>query len=197
MRAKTILAVVMLLSILAFIALSQSNDNSVSADVKNERCFIEYYEETESTYGYVKRINYLEDSCYESSNDTYYPCISEEEYESYEQTGQRTVLKDKTICSPSSFEITIGNDKKEIDFSSWGVCVQENEGDCVAILCGTLQGGSARNGIFNGCDGGKSCKKFLFCPNDVKVLVKSSGDDFVSENPTYNLPNLDISEVEE
>ncbi len=116
------------------------------------------------------------------------------------QTGEIVIQRNNTECKPLNKLVVSVNkgfnvDKKEIDFSSWGVCVQETEDNCLAITCGTLEGGSARNGIFNGCDGGKSCQKFLFCQDGVKVLYKGSGDRFVAEDPTFHLSRLDVKEV--
>jgi|SRR3989338_9194273 len=108
--------------------------------------------------------------------------------------------KNRTECNPlNSFVVSIDKgltiEKKEIDFSSWGVCIKETENNCLAVICGTLEGGSARNGIFNGCDGGKSCQKFLFCPDGNKVLYKASREDFVAEDPTYKLSKLEAKEA--
>lgn len=72
----------------------------------------------------------------------------------------------------------------------------EKENDCVAVLCGTLEGGRAWNGIFNGCDGGKSCQKFLFCEDGVQVLYKAAREDFVEHDPTFKLDKLAYEEVE-
>ena len=115
------------------------------------------------------------------------------------KTGEAIVAKNKTECIPSKFIITITNnniiEKKELNFNGWGACVQSVENDCVVVLCGSQHGGSAVNGIFNGCDGGKSCEKFLFCKDGVKVLYKASRDNFVEEDPTFHLSKLTYKEV--
>ncbi|MBI5133625.1 MAG: hypothetical protein HZA83_02830 [Thaumarchaeota archaeon] len=116
------------------------------------------------------------------------------------KTGQLTITRNTTKCKPlNKFVVSINKgaiaEKKEIDFSSWGVCVNATENGCLAITCGTLQGGSARNGVFNGCDGGKSCQKFLFCQDGINILQKASRNNFVEYDPTYHLPELVIREV--
>lgn len=112
---------------------------------------------------------------------------------------ENAVTRNNTDCKPSKFVVLIDKGsaagQKEVDFSSWGVCVNSTENNCLAITCGTLKGGSARNGIFNGCDGGKSCQKFLFCRDSIKVLYKASRDDFVTEDPTFQLHKLEYGEV--
>ena len=189
MKTK-ILLVVVIFSILTVIALSQLQSNSVSSEEK-QQCTTIYYDETEPVYDYVTRTRDTFGVCFNPANSSNYPCVNgTENYQSYEITDYQTVTKSRSECRPKSFEITINKgirtEKKEIDFSGWGVCIQENEGDCIAVLCGTLEGGSARNGIFNGCDGGKQCKKFLFCDDEVKVLVKGSQPGFVEESATWN-----------
>ena len=108
-------------------------------------------------------------------------------------------MRNTTNCSPKSYIVSVikgsVTEKREVDFSNWGVCVQSTENNCVAITCGSQHGGSAVNGIFNGCDGGKSCQKFLFCQDEIKVLYKASRDDFVNEDPTFHLSPLAYREV--
>lgn len=116
------------------------------------------------------------------------------------KTGDSITKKNLTECKPlNKFIVAIDKgisvDKKEIDFSSWGVCVNSTENGCLAVTCGTLQGGSARNGVFNGCDGGKSCQKFLFCNDGIKVLYKASREDFAEEDPTFHLSRLAYNDV--
>lgn len=86
-------------------------------------------------------------------------------------------------------------EKKEIDFSKWGVCINSTENDCLAITCGSEQGGSAVKGVFNGCDGGKSCQKFLFCQDSTKILYKASRADFAEIDPTFRISRLNLNEV--
>ncbi len=115
--------------------------------------------------------------------------------------GEFHSRKNSTECKTlSKFTVSIddadSSRKNEIDFSEWGVCINTTENDCLAITCGTLAGGSARNGVFNGCDGGKSCQKFLFCTDGTrKVLYKASRGDFVQEDPTFKLNPLAVKEV--
>ena len=131
------------------------------------------------------------------SNST---CINgTENYQSYETIGTGIFLRNNTKCTAKSFVVSTQKncrtESKEVDFSSWGTCIQELENDCVALLCGTLKGGSARNGVFNGCDGGKSCQKFLFCEDGTKVLYKSASEEFVLQDPTFYIEKLDFREV--
>ena len=164
-------------------------------------CTITYYNQTENVYGNVTRTRTKYNKCFDSINQSYYDCANgTEDYLSYEIVGSQISLKNNTNCaSKNSYIISIDkggvNSKKEIDFSNWGVCVQNTENDCLAVTCGTLKGGSARNGIFNGCDGGKTCQKFLFCEDGTKVLYKSSRNEFIEEDPSFHLSKLALKEA--
>lgn len=175
-------------------------NDKISLEEKQD-CEIDYYNATEDVYGYVTRTRDTYGTCFNPANQSYHTCInSSEPYQNYEYLGTKTVLKNTTTCHSKSFTVSVNKgaliEKKEIDFYSWGVCVQSTENGCLAITCGTLKGGSARNGIFNGCDGGKSCQKFLFCDDGTtKVLYKASREGFTEEDPTFYLSKLEVKEV--
>ena len=196
---KSIVVSLIFVVLAAIFVFSQSIGTTLSVEEKKD-CTTTYYNIEEPTYGDVARTRDTYSTCFNSENSSYYKCVNgTETYQVYGFTGMRTVQKSNTECRPTSFVVSADNGfttkQKEIDFKSWGVCVQENEGDCIAILCGTLEGGSARNGIFNGCDGGKQCKKFLFCNDKLNVYVKGSGSEFLNEDPTYRLPLLNVKEA--
>ena len=168
---------------------------------EKEICETTNYEVTKILYGNcISYSNYT--SCLNTSGANT-DCVPRTDILTYQcALGNQLVQKNKTQCKldDSSQRLVIdirdgaNTVKKEIDFSNW-VCVKSTENYCLAITCGTLQGGSARNGIFNGCDGGKSCQKFLFCDNEIKVLYKASRDDFVEQDPTFQLSKLTYKEV--
>ncbi len=168
---------------------------------ERQDCTMTYYNETSNVYGNVSRARNTKTTCFDSVNQSYYTCINgTETYRSYELIGTNTTLKQKTDCkSLNSYVISVdthgGIRKKEIDFSDWGVCIHSVEDNCLAITCGTMKGGSARNGIFNGCDGGKSCQKFLFCEDETKVLYKGSKSGFAEEDPTFHIDKLPYKEA--
>ena len=116
------------------------------------------------------------------------------------KTGELITKRNSTECKPlNKIVVSIPKDtaieKKEIDLSNWGVCINSTENDCLAITCGSEHGGSAVKGVFNDCDGGKSCQKFLFCPDGTKVLYKASRADFAEIDPTFSISKLDLNEV--
>jgi len=214
---KVVVVILFVVSIVALAAISQISElktefpesetrskftqatDKISVD-EIQDCTITYYNATRGVYGYVTRVRDINDTCFDSINQVNYTCAKgSEQYQSYEFLGTEVVLKNDTDCRTKSFVISIDKgvviDKKEVDFSSWGICINSTENNCVAITCGTLRGGSARNGIFNGCDGGKSCQKFLFCPDSIKVHFKASRSDFVEEDPTFRLNKLEYKEV--
>ncbi|MBI4453992.1 hypothetical protein HY636_05090 [Candidatus Woesearchaeota archaeon] len=196
---KVLILAILLAGIFAITVASQIQGDTVSAEEKQD-CTVTFYNQTQNIYGYVTRTRDTYGTCYNSANESYYSCVNgTESYQNYEVVDTQAVLKNNTKCQTSSYVITItkglSTEKKEVDFSSWGTCVKSTENDCIAITCGTLKGGSARNGIFNGCDNGKSCQKFLFCPDSTQVLYKAARGDFVQEDPTFQLDKLSYKEV--
>lgn len=161
---------------------------------EKDTCTTTFYDEVQDVYG-----NCVHYSNFTSCLNTTGPntaCSTTQSQISYScKTGEITVAKNKTECKSNSFIVSTSKGIKEIDFSEWGVCVNSTENGCLAITCGTLKGGSARNGIFNGCDSGKSCQKFLFCEGSTRVLYKASRDDFVEYDPTFHLNSLAAKEV--
>ena len=168
----------------------------LSVEAKSD-CVRTYFNQTEIVYAYIQRMRDTYGTCFNPTNQSNYACVNgTETYQSYEPIGTQIVLENTSTCTPRSFVVSMADKgKKEVDYSSWGVCVQSVENDCVAVYCGTLEGGSAWNGVFNGCDGGKSCEKFLFCKDGYKVLYKASREDFVEWDPTFKLNKLDLMGV--
>ena len=168
---------------------------------ERQECETVYYNETVDTYGNATRTRDVYGVCFYPENQSSSRCVNGTEfYQNYGIISSQIELKSRDDCkNKNSFIVTVTNNgkvsKKEIDFSSWGVCIQEIENDCLAVICGSLHGGSARNGVFNGCDGGKTCQKFLFCQDGLKVLYKSARENFVEQDPTFFLEPLGYKEV--
>ena len=162
-------------------------------------CTTSFFNDVQDVYSNcVYYYNYT--SCLNSSGPNTACSLEQNQYNFKCKTGETTAISNKTECRPSNkFTVSIGHgafiETKEVDFSRWGVCIKENENECVAVICGSQQGGSAVNGVFNGCDGGKSCQKFLFCQDGVKVLYKASRNDFVEQDPTFHLSKLELKGV--
>lgn len=210
---KSLVIAIAFVAVLAIAAMSQINDSDKKEQYKitnitdkitleeKQECITVHYNKTVNVYGNVTKTNYTYGTCFNSTNQTYYQCVnSTEQYQSYEVINQAIQEKSKDNCeSRNSFIVTVNRNnevvKKEVDFSRYGVCIQEKENECVAIICGTLEGGSARNGIFNGCDGGKYCQKFLFCDSETKVLYKGFRENFEKADPAFQLPKGEIKEV--
>lgn len=87
-------------------------------------------------------------------------------------------------------------EKKEIDFSAWGVCVNSTENNCLIVTCQSKYDG-ANDGQFHGCKSGTTCQKFQICDNSIRTFYKNSRNDFVSEDPTFHLPKLAYREAGE
>jgi len=217
---KSIVLVLFLITLLALTVASQISQvtNAISIE-EAKNCNTIFYNENQDVYGYVTRERNVYGNCLYYNNFTNclnisgpntacsiqqrvfnVSCITgKEAYQSYEVIGTEQVLKNTTNCYTKSFVVTVVKgpvtEIKEVDFLSWGICVNSTENGCLAITCGTLKGGSARNGIFNGCDGGKSCQKFLFCEDGTKVLYKASRNDFVQQDPTFHISPLAYKEV--
>lgn len=200
MKAKKALVLAMLIiGLLAVTVTSQISQNSISSEEKQD-CTITFYNETQKTYGNVTRTRDTYGVCFNPSNQSNYLCVNgTESYQNYEVINTNIVLNNTTSCKTYSYLVSITQGletkKKEVDFSNWGVCVNSTEDNCLVITCGTLKGGSARNGIFNGCDGGKSCQKFVFCLDNTQVLYKAARGNFVREDPTFQLDKLAYKEV--
>src|SRR3989338_6358250 len=190
---KMIIALALVIGVLLSItALSQAPITSVVSKIsqvtptislnETEACTTSFYNEIESIYGNC--IHYLNSTgCLNTTGPNTDCSVAQEVINFSCKTGEISVTKNITECeSNGKFIASIDKgsaiEKKEVDFSNWGVCVNNTENNCLAITCGTLKGGSARNGIFNGCDGGKSCQKFLFCGDGTKVLYKASRNGF-------------------
>ena len=210
MRLDKALVIILFVILLALTATSQQNPiistekntkqitPTISLD-EDKICTTSFFSDVQDVYSNcVYYHNYT--SCLNSSGPNTACSLEQNQYNFKCKTGETTATSNKTECRPSNkFTVSIGHgafiETKEVDFSRWGVCIKENENECVAVICGSQQGGSAVNGVFNGCDGGKSCQKFLFCQDGVKVLYKASRNDFVEQDPTFHLSKLELKEV--
>ncbi|MBI3035445.1 hypothetical protein HYY71_03910 [Candidatus Woesearchaeota archaeon] len=196
---KCILLGIVLFVLLSLGVLSQINQPTTLSFNDNRICNVIAHNEVQDIYGNcVYYNNYT--SCLNISGPNTFCSLNQNQRNFSCKTGEFIFIRNTTECTyPKKFTVDINNGiatkKYDIDFSGFGVCVNSTENDCLAITCGSLHGGSARNGIFNGCDGGKSCQKFLFCEEGVRVLYKASRDDFVAEDPTYKLSKLAYKEV--
>ena len=202
MKINKILVIALLIALFAITVASQISQvtNAISVE-EPKTCNTIFFDELQSIYATcIHYYNYT--SCLNTSGPNTDCSLNQIQKNFTCKTGEVVIKKNSTECnSLNKFIVSINKglitEKKEVDFSSWGVCVQSVENNCIAITCGTLKGGSARNGVFNGCDGGKSCQKFLFCKDGTKVLYKASRTDFVSEDPTFHLDKLYVKEVEQ
>lgn len=198
--AIAIIITLALISLLTISVTSQISQTTLSLQ-ENKDCATTYYNKTEYVYGYANKTRDTYGDCIYPSNQSHYTCVNgTEQYQVYEAIGTQDVLKNKTDCISKSYTITItkssSSEKKEIDFSQWGVCVYNNENNCLIVTCQSIYDG-ANDGQFHGCKGGTSCQRFEFCDNGIKVSYKNSRSEFVEVDPTFNLPKLALKEVEE
>ena len=198
--SKYIVLSLFVISLLALIVASQISQVTSRISVEDVKtCTTNSYDEVQPIFGTcINYYNYT--SCLNTSGPNKDCSLQQSQKNFTCKTGEFVVNKNSTDCKPlNKFIVSIDKlsviEKKEIDFSSWGVCINSTENNCLTITCGSQHGGSAVNGIFNGCDGGKSCQKFLFCQDGIKVLQKAARENFVGYDPTYRLPELAMKEV--
>ncbi|MBI2650460.1 hypothetical protein HYX04_04040 [Candidatus Woesearchaeota archaeon] len=196
---RYVVLVLFTVSLLALTVASQISQvtNAISVE-EIKTCTTSFYDEVQNIYGNcVYYNNYT--SCLNTSGSNTDCSLVQDSRNLSCKTGEIIIKKNSTECQPptkfivSSIKDSI-TEKKEIDFSSWGACVQNTENDCLIVTCVSLYDG-AHNGQFTDCKGGKSCQKFQFCKDSVKVLYKNSRDDFVEYDPSFYLPQLAIKEV--
>ena len=106
---------------------------------------------------------------------------------------------DNSKCKTTVYIISINKQfttqKKQIDFSDWGPCIHEESNGCIIVTCVSRYDG-AHNGQFTDCRGGKTCQRFEFCQDKVRVLYKNSRDDFVENDPTFFNKKLELREAD-
>src|SRR3989338_3040707 len=106
MKIKNLLITVFVLAALSMAAYSLNKITQVTDDISLEEvkdCKTVYWEETEPIYGYVTRERALYGNCTEWSeeNQTFYDyaCVKgTEQYQSYEEVGEKTLQKSKEEC---------------------------------------------------------------------------------------------------
>ena len=200
MRKITLVIMAALILVLALSVASQIAMQSSLNVREDQNCITTFHNDTVPVYANITRIRNTYGQCFNAINQSNYNCvIGNESFQSNEIIRYDPIVASDVNCKTNGYTISSqsGNSIKErsIDFSSWGVCIQQPEGDCIAVYCGTLAGGSARNGVFNGCDGGKSCEKILVCNDHTDFLYKGSREDFVTQDPTYFLSQVPYKEV--
>ena len=212
---KTTIAIVVVLSFafLSLFAASQLDELLPIVEVERIQSFIsanmDLIEEETCTTTFYEEDEPIMDTCtsyrnYTSCLNTTGPntaCSAEQSISNYScQTGTVTSTKNRTECVPNKefiIEITEGEAtlRKKIDYSDWGPCVQEIQGNCLVVTCVSYYDG-AHNGEFTDCNGGKSCQRFEICDGEVTTTYKNSRDDFTSDDPTFYLGRLQVQEVE-
>ena len=119
-------------------ALNKVNDK-ITLEEKQE-CVTIRYNKTVPVFGNVTKTSYTYGTCFNSTNQTYYQCVnSTAQYQSYEVVNEAIQESSRDECeSKNSFIISVNRNnelvKKEVDFSKYGVCVQQEENGCAAIL---------------------------------------------------------------
>ena len=220
MKISNVLFLAMfIVSTLALAVASQISQVTSAISVEEGKsCNTIFYNENQDVYGNVGRERNLYENCLYYSNYTHclntsgvntdcsiqqriynISCITgTESYQSYEKTGTVYVLKNKTECKTDRFTVSITKgfttEKKEIDFSQWGACIQNAENNCLVVTCVSNDDGAFK-GQFTDCKGGKSCQKFEICDDKVRVFYKNSRKDFVEEDTTFYLSKLALKEV--
>lgn len=216
---KSMILILLLIALLALTVASQiSQVTSTISIEEGKSCNTIFYNENQDVYGYVTRERSAYGNCLYYHNYTHcinttgpntgcsneqqirnLSCISgRESYQSYEVIGTQIATRNTTKCNTKSFIVSIAKgtstERKEIDFSNWGVCVNNNENNCLVITCVSNEDGAFR-GQFTDCKGGKSCQRFEICDNSIKIFYKNSRNNFVEYDPTFHLSPLAIKDV--
>ncbi|MBI2101434.1 hypothetical protein HYT53_02385 [Candidatus Woesearchaeota archaeon] len=165
---------------------------------QQETCTTSFYDEIQPLYGDCTYYNNYTLCLNTSGSNT--ACSPQQSTWNFQcKTGEITFARNLTECKPhDKFIVSINKgavvEKKEIDFSQWGACIQNTENNCLIVTCVSNEDGAFK-GQFTDCKGGKSCQKFEICDNKVRVFYKNSREDFVEEDPTFYLSKLALMEV--
>lgn len=199
MKISKSIILFLLIGLLALAVTSQISQVTSIINVEEQQtCTTSFYDEIQNIYGNcIYYHNYT--SCLNTSGPNTGCSLQQTQKNFTCKIGQLTFTRNATECKPlNKFLISINKgaivEKKEIDFSNWGVCVYDTENDCLIVTCQSIYDG-ANDGQFHGCTGGTSCQKFQICDNKIKVLYKNSRKDFVMEDPTFYLSELALKEV--
>lgn len=195
---KAVVLVIFLVSLLAITVASQIPQAATISVEEAKACNTIFYDDIQSVYGNcIDYYNYTD--CLNSTGPNT-ACSLKQIQRSFRcKTGEIAVRKNSTVCNPlNKFTIIVARgsvtEKKEIDFSSWGACIYNNQNNCLVVTCQSRYDG-ANDGQFHGCTSGTSCQKFEICESKVKVSYKNSRNDFVEEDPTFRLDKLGYREV--
>jgi hypothetical protein len=209
MKKATVIAIAVVFVLLSAFVASQLNplvlvDTTTTfintkMDLKESKtCTTEFYDEATPIYGTCTFYhNYT--LCLNTSGPNT-DCSNQQSTRQFQcQTGSSTIAKNKTTCIPNKeFVIEIDNAgtilKKKIDYSDWGPCIREIQGNCLVVTCVSLYDG-AHNGEFTDCSGGKSCQRFTICEDSITTEYKNSRNDFVEDDPTFYYKRLHVQEV--
>lgn len=198
---KYIALVILLISLLAITVASQISwgNNAVTIE-EVKTCNTVSYDELQPVYG-TCFYNFNYTSCLNTSGPNTNCFVTQAQINYTCKTGEVIVNKNKTDCQPpTKFIVSItkssATEKKEIDFSDWGRCINNVENNCLVVTCVSLYDGAHR-GQYIDCRGGKSCQRFKICDDKIKVYYKNSREDFVEEDPSFYLNKLAFREVGE
>ncbi len=198
-----VIAVVMSVAVLSQITSIASKTNQITPTIsleEKETCTTTFYDEVQNVYGTC--VDYYNiTSCLNSSGPNT-GCSSQPGSRNFScKTGQATVTKNSTDCTPNdNFIISIDDGtavlKRQIDFSTWGPCIYNEENNCLIVTCVSNDDGAFR-GKFTDCKGGKSCQRFEICDSSIKTLYKNSREGFSENDPSFYLNKLAVQEVTE
>lgn len=200
MKIKKVLVLILLaVSLVAFSVLSQISQvtDKISIEEK-QRCTTNFYDEIQNIYGNcIHYYNYT--SCLNSSGPNTACSLQQTQINFTCKTGQLIFTRNTTDCKPlNKFVVSINKgavvEKKEIDFSAWGACINAIENGCLIVTCVSHEDGAFK-GQFTNCKGGKSCQRFEICNNSIRVFYKNSRNEFVESDPTFYIDPLTMKEV--
>ena len=178
-----------------------SKINQITPTIKleeTETCKTAFYDEVQNIYNNcVYYNNYT--TCLNASGPNTACSLQQNTWNFQCKTGEITFARNLTECTPpNKYIVSIDKgattEKKEIDFSQWGACIQNTENNCLIVTCVSNEDGAFK-GQFTDCKGGKSCQRFEICDNSIKTFYKNSRDNFVENDPSFYLGKLILTEV--
>jgi len=196
MKIKNLLIIIFVLLVVSISAYSLKKSIQVTDDIsldEIEDCKTTYWDEDIDVYDTCTGQRNMNICADEPSNTT---CsIQSVSYNYTCLTGKETVQKSKEICKDNEIQIgvdkLIGTDEYKIEYGQWGKCSYTTEGEALVITCDSRFDGD-NNGI---CTSGESCTQFRITKDNVQTLVKNSRDDFVANDDTFFLDELELEVV--
>ena len=195
-KMNKVLVTIFALMLFSITVLSATKTTQLTDDISLQEfsdCETIYWDETENVYSTCTNY-YNVSTCSDEPFNT--SCsVTENSYNYTCKTGTNTVQRSKEICTDKEMRLTVdkltGTETFSLEYGDWGKCTYETQGQAVVITCDSKYDGN-NDGI---CQPGESCVQFRITKTGVQRLMKNSRYDFVEEDDTFFLQELNLAEV--